>query len=131
ERALRRGGYAAAAGFLERALTLTSDRDRRGSRALAAAEAKLAAGEPRPARDLLSIAEKGPLDALGSVQLEVLRARIAFALGRGREAPALLLKAAQNLEPLDSNGARDAYLDALRAVLFAGRFADDTQLWDV
>ena len=107
ERALKRGGYAAAASFLERALTLTSDRDRRGSRALAAAEAKLAAGEPRASRDLLSIAENGPLNALGSVQLEVLRARIAFALGRGRDAPALLLKAAKNLEPLDCDrGAR-------------------------
>jgi DNA-binding CsgD family transcriptional regulator len=131
ERALRRGGYAAAASFLERALTLTSDRDRRGARALAAAEAKLAAGEPRPSRDLLSIAEKGPLDALGSAQLEVLRARVAFALGRGRDAPALLLKAAKNLEPLDLADARDAYLDAMRAVLFAGRFAEDTHLRDV
>jgi DNA-binding CsgD family transcriptional regulator len=131
ERALKRGGYAAAASFLERALTLTSDRDRRGSRALAAAEAKLAAGEPRPSRDLLSIAENGPLNALASVQLEVLRARIAFALGRGRAAPALLLEAAKNLEPLDSTGARDAYLDAMQAVLFAGRFAEDTNLTDV
>jgi DNA-binding CsgD family transcriptional regulator len=131
QRALKRGGYAAAASFLERALTLTSDSNRRGSRALAAAEAKLAAGELRRCRDLLSIAEKGPLDALGSVQLDVLRARIAFALGRGRDAPALLLKAAKNLEPLDSSGARDTYLDALRAALFAGRFATDTHLLDV
>jgi DNA-binding CsgD family transcriptional regulator len=131
ERALRRGAYAAAAGFFERALTLTPDRERRGPRALSAAEAKLAAGEPRSSRDLLSIAEKGPLDALGSVRLQVLRARIAFALGRGRDAPALLLKAAKNLEPLDATGARDAYLDAMRAVLFAGRFAADTHLRDV
>jgi DNA-binding CsgD family transcriptional regulator len=131
DRARMRGGYAAAASFLERALALTSDRARRASRALAAAEAKLAAGEPRPSRDLLSIVEKGPLDALSSVKLELLRARIAFALGRGADAPALLLKAAKNLEPLDPIGARDAYLDAMRAVLFAGRFAKDTDLWDV
>ena len=131
ERALRRGGYGAAASLLERALTLTCDRDRRGRRALAAAQAKLAAGEPRLSRDLLSIAERGPLDALGLVQLEVLRARIAFALGRGRDAPALLLKAAKHLESLDVTGARDAYLDAMRAVLFAGRFAQDTDLRDV
>ena len=131
DRAFRRGGYAAAASFLERALTLTSDRDRRGSRARAAAEAKLAAGEPRPAQDLLSIAEKGPLGALDSVQVEVLRARIAFAVGRGRDAPALLLKAAKNLEPLDPVGARDTYLDAMRAVLFSGPFAVDTHLRDV
>ena len=130
-RAHARGGYAAEAAFLERALTLTADFDRRGTRALAAARARLAAGEPRTARDLLSIAARGPLDELGSVQLEVLRARIAFALGRGGDAPALLLKAAKSLEPLDPIGARDTYLDAASAVWFAGRFARDTHLRDV
>jgi hypothetical protein len=107
DRAQARGGYAAEAAFLERALTLTADFDRRGVRALAAARARLAAGEPRAARDLLSIAERGPLDKLGSVQLEVVRARTAFALGRGGDAPALLLEAAKSLEPLDPIGARD------------------------
>jgi DNA-binding CsgD family transcriptional regulator len=130
-RAQARGGYAAEAAFLERALTLTADFGRRGARALAAARAKLAAGEPRIARDLLSIAERGPLDKLGSVQLEVLRARIAFALGRGGDAPALLLKAAKSLEPLDPIGARDTYLDAASAVWFAGCFSKDTHLRDV
>jgi DNA-binding CsgD family transcriptional regulator len=77
------------------------------------------------------IAEREPVDRLGSVQLEVLRARIAFALGRGRDAPALLLKAAKRLESLDPIGARDTYLDAVRAVLFAGRFAEGTDLWEV
>jgi DNA-binding CsgD family transcriptional regulator/tetratricopeptide (TPR) repeat protein len=130
-RAQARGGYAAEAAFLERALTLTADFGRRGARALAAARARLAAGEPRTARDLLTVADRGPLDKLGSAQLEVLRARIAFALGRGRDAPVLLLKAAKSLEPLDPIEARDTYLDAMRAVLFAGRFAKDTHLWDV
>jgi DNA-binding CsgD family transcriptional regulator len=130
-RARTRGGYVAEAAFLERALTLTADADRRGARALATAQAKLASGEPRAARDLLAIAERRPLDALESVQLEVLRARIAFATGRGRDAPALLLKAAKSLEPVDPIGARDTYLDAMRAALFAGRFATDTNLRDV
>lgn len=130
-RAQARGGYAAEAAFVERALALTADFDRRGARALAAARARLAAGEPRTARDLLSIAERGPLDKLASVQLEVLRARIAFAVGRGGDAPALLLKAAQSLEPLDPIGARDAYLDTIGAVWFAGPFAEDTHLRDV
>jgi DNA-binding CsgD family transcriptional regulator len=130
-RAQARGGYAAEAAFAERALTLTADFGRRGVRALAAARARLAAGEPRTAQDLLSVAERGPLDDLGSAQLGVLRARIAFALGRGRDAPALLLKAAKSLEPLDPAGARDTYLDAISAVLFAGRFAEDTPLRDV
>jgi hypothetical protein len=130
-RAQARGGYAAEAAFLERALTLTADFGRRAARALAAARARLAAGEPRAARDLLSIADRGPLDQLGSVQLEVLRARIAFALGRGGDAPALLLKAAQSLEPLDPIGARDTYLDAVNAVWFSGCFSKDTDLRDV
>jgi DNA-binding CsgD family transcriptional regulator len=131
DRARARGGYAAEAAFLERALTLTADFDRRAVRALAAARARLAAGEPRTARDLLSVAERGPLDELRSAELEVLRARIAFAVGRGGDAPALLLKAAKSLEPLDPIGARETYLDAMRAVLFAGRFAQDTGLRDI
>jgi DNA-binding CsgD family transcriptional regulator len=130
-RARVRGGYAAEAAFLERALTLTADFDRRAVRALAAAQARLAAGEPGTARDLLPVAERGPLDELRSAELEVLRARIAFAVGRGGDAPALLLKAAKSLEPLDRIGAREAYLDAMRAILFAGRFAQDTGLRDV
>jgi DNA-binding CsgD family transcriptional regulator len=131
DRARVRGGYAAEAAFLERALTLTADFDRRAVRALAAAQARLAAGEPGTARDLLSVAERGPLDELRSAELEVLRARIAFAVGRGGDAPALLLKAAKSLEPLDRIGAREAYLDAMRAILFAGRFAQGTGLRDV
>jgi DNA-binding CsgD family transcriptional regulator len=130
-RARARGGYAAEAAFLERALTLTADFDRRAGRALAAAQARLAAGEPRTAGDLLSVADRGPLDKLGSAELGVLRARIAFAVGRGSDAPALLLKAAKSLEPLDRIGARETYLDAMRAVLFAGSFAKDTGLRDV
>ena len=131
DRARVRGGYAAEAAFLERALTLTADFDRRAVRALAAAQARLAAGEPRAARDLLSVAEKGPLNELRSAELEVLRARIAFAVGRGGDAPALLLKAAKSLESLDRIGAREAYLDAMRAILFAGSFAQHTGLRDV
>jgi len=131
DRAQARGGYAAEAAFLERALTLTADLGRRAARALAAARARLAAGQPRTAGELLSIAERGPLDELGSIRLEVLRARIAFALGRGGDAPALLLKAAKGLEPLDPAGARDTYLDAVNAVWFAGRFATDTHLRDI
>src|SRR5262249_22343919 len=46
-----------------------------------------------------------------------------FASGRGRDAPPLLLKAAQGLEPLDVRLARETYLEALFAALFAGRLA--------
>ena len=46
-RAQRRGGIAAAAAFLERAVTFTPDPGERASRALAAAGAKFDGGRPR------------------------------------------------------------------------------------
>ncbi len=55
--------------------------------------------------------------------MDVLRGQIAFAQGRGSDAPPLLLKAAKRLEPLDAGLAREAYLEASGAVLFAGRLS--------
>src|SRR6185312_8606182 len=43
---------------------------------------------------------------------------------RGRDAPTLLLRAAKRLEPLNVTLARDTYLEAVAAALFAGRLAD-------
>jgi DNA-binding CsgD family transcriptional regulator len=130
DRARARGGFAAAAAFLERSLALTADSDRRASRALASAQAKLAAGDPGRASDLLAIAERGRLDKLGSAQVDLLRARLA-ALDRGRDAPGLLLKAARQFEHLDRETARDIYLEAMFAVLFAGRLASGGGLAEV
>jgi DNA-binding CsgD family transcriptional regulator len=130
-RARARGGFAAAAAFLERALALTADSDRRASRALASAQAKLAAGDPGRASDLLAIAERGRLDELSSAQLDLLRARLAFAVNRRPEAPGLLLKAARQFERLDREAARDIYLEATRAALFAGRLASGGGLAEV
>jgi ATP/maltotriose-dependent transcriptional regulator MalT len=63
------------------------------------------------------------LDELGQARVDLLRAEIAFAQDRGGEAPLLLLRAAQRLEPLDSRLARDTYLEAWAAAMFAGRLA--------
>src|ERR1700758_4344982 len=63
-RAQARGGVAAAAAFLERAALLTGDPARRAGRALAAAQAKVHAGAAGAARDLLAMAEAGPLSDL-------------------------------------------------------------------
>ena len=120
-RARARGGSAAAAAFLERAAELTPDAARRGRRALAAAHAKLESGAPEAALELLAAAERCPLDELQRAVLTRLRAEIVFALRRGNDAPPLLLDAARQLEPLDSRSARDAYLEALGAAIFAGR----------
>lgn len=123
-RAQARGGIAAAAAFLERAAELTPDSARRGRRALAAAQAELDSGAPEVAQQLLAAAEACPLDELQHARLDRLRAEIAFALRRGRDAPPLLLAAAQRLEPLDSESALETYLEALGAAVFAGRLSD-------
>ena len=129
DRAAARGGVAAAAAFLERATELTSDPARRGARALAAAEAKFAATSSEAAYGLLAIAEMSPLDALQRAQAARLRARIAFVQSRGGGdgAPPVadtalgLLDAARGLEGLDDALARETYLDALGAAMYAGR----------
>ena len=53
-----------------------------------------------------------------------LRAEIAFARTRGGDAPALLLDAARRLAPLDAAMARETYLEAMAAAMFAGRLGD-------
>jgi hypothetical protein len=122
-RARARGGLAAAAAFLERAATLTLDPAKRAERALAAAQAKAHAGAPDAARELLAIAENGSLGELEQARADLLRARLAFVTNRGSDAPPLLLRAGQRLEPVDAGLAQAAYLEALSAALFAGRLA--------
>jgi DNA-binding CsgD family transcriptional regulator/tetratricopeptide (TPR) repeat protein len=120
-RAQVRGGLAAAAAFLERAVGLTVDPALRTRRALLAARAKFEAAAPDAAFELLATAEMGPLDELQRARLERLRVQITFALERGTDAPALLLDTAKRLEPLDAELARETYLEALTASIFAGR----------
>jgi DNA-binding CsgD family transcriptional regulator len=122
-RAQARGGLAAAAAFLQRAVALTGDPARRADRALAAAQASLEAGAFDVAGGLLAAAHAGPLDELGRARLDRLQAELAFAEQRGSDAPLLLLQAAKKLETLDVRLSRDAYLDAWGAALFAGRMA--------
>src|SRR6266540_3790493 len=122
-RAQARGGLAAAAAFLERAAVLTPDPARRAERALAAAHAKVQAGAFEAAVQLLGMAEAAPLDEFQRARVDLLRAQLAFAANRGSDAPPLLLKAAKRLEPIDAGLARETYLDALNAALFAGRLA--------
>jgi DNA-binding CsgD family transcriptional regulator len=121
DRAQGRGGIAAAAAFLERASELTPDPARRAARALAAAQAKFEAGDANAAYELLAAAEIGPLDELQRARLARMRAHIVFARRRGSDAPALLLDAAKRLEALDAGLARETYLEALGAAVFAGR----------
>ena len=122
-RARARGGVAAAAAFLERATMLTLDPTHRTERALAAASAKIKAGAFGAARELLSIAEAGPLSDFQQARIELMGAELAFLTDRGSEAPPLLLKAARRLEPIDTELSRATFLQALTAGYFAGRLA--------
>jgi DNA-binding CsgD family transcriptional regulator/tetratricopeptide (TPR) repeat protein len=122
-RAQARGGFAAAAAFLERAAALTFEPGSRARRGLAAAKAKHLAGAHSAALEMLFAAETGPLDEAQRAEADLLRAEIAYTERRGNDAPELLLRAARRLEPLDARAARDTYLDALLAAHFAGRLA--------
>jgi DNA-binding CsgD family transcriptional regulator len=124
DRAQARGGMSAAAAFLQRAAELTPDPAVRVGRSLAAAQAKLDVADAASASDLLAAAELGPVDELQRARLERLGAEIAFATERGRDAPALLLAAARRLDALDAALARETYLEAISAAMFAGRLGN-------
>jgi DNA-binding CsgD family transcriptional regulator len=130
-RARARGGMAAAAAFLRRAAEFTSQPALRAERALAAAQASLQAGALDAAAELLATAAAGPLDELRQARAALLRGQIAFASGGGSDAPALLVKAAKQLEPLDAALARQTYLDAWLAAAMAGQFAGAGDLHEV
>jgi DNA-binding CsgD family transcriptional regulator len=126
-RAQARGGLAAAAAFLRRALALTTDPVRRAVRALGAAEASLLAGEFETALGLAATAGAGPLDEFQRALVDLLHAQVTFAAGLWSDAPPLLMKAARRLESFDLDLARETYLTAWGA---AG-LAEDVAARDV
>jgi len=130
-RAQARGGLAAAAAFLERAVALTLDPARRVGRTLAAAQASLQAGAFGKALELVAAAEADPLDESQGARADWLRGQIAFASSPGSDAPVLLLKAAKRLEPLSLDLARQTYVDAWQAAVFAGYLAGAGDLLEV
>ncbi|MBV8997700.1 MAG: hypothetical protein JO304_01485, partial [Solirubrobacterales bacterium] len=120
-RAQARGGAAATAAFLDRAVGLTPDAARRRERALAAAGASVQAGDFTAARRLLAMADAGPLGDFQRAQVDLLQAQLAFVSSRGTDAIALLLAAARRLEALELSIARETYVDAFSAALFGAR----------
>ncbi len=130
-RAQSRGGVAAAAAFLTRAAELTPDPARRVHRALDAAFASVQAGAFDTAGTLLAVARGGPVDELQRARIDLLRARLAFALSRGNDAPPLLLAAARRLESLDPGLARETYVDAFIAAMFGARLNESIGVREV
>jgi DNA-binding CsgD family transcriptional regulator len=123
DRAQARGGFAQAAAFLQQATVMTPDPVLRTRRALHATRVEYLAGDFEAALNLLATARAGPLDELGRSHADLLHAQIAFAVSRGSDAAPLLLSAAKRLEPLDVQLARETYLEAFSAALFAGRLS--------
>ncbi len=123
ERAQARGGFAAAAAFLERAAALTPEPIQRAQRTLVAAQTKFSAGALDDALALLAETDVAALDELGQARADLLSAQIASEQWRSEDAGRLLMGAASRLESLDSELARETYLEAL-----AGAMANDVEV---
>jgi AAA ATPase domain len=127
-RAQARGGVAAAAAFLQRAVALTQNPTRRAERALAAAEASLLAGAFDKALAMVAIAEGEALDELQRARVDLLHGHLAFASPLGSDASPLLLKAARRLEVLDIELARETYMIAWFAAATRGPAAGNVMI---
>jgi DNA-binding CsgD family transcriptional regulator len=123
-RAQSRGGLLAAAALLERAAGLTPDPARRAERELAAAWRKRGGGALDAALALLAAIEAGPADELRAAKVKHLRGQIALDQRRATDAVRVLVDAAQHLEPLDCDLARETYLEALGAAIFSSTTDD-------
>lgn len=130
-RARSRGGIAAAAAFLQRATVLTVDPSLRSSRALAAALAKRDVADTAATYDLLAIAELDTTSPSRSAQAGRLRAQMEFVRSRAGDPGAsrvadtapLLLEMGDRFETIDESVSQECYLEAIAAVMFAGRLA--------
>ncbi|MGY0466396.1 helix-turn-helix transcriptional regulator [Kitasatospora sp. cg17-2] len=125
DRALARGGRAAAASFLERSAALSPDPAQRARRALASASAHLAAGAADRVPDLLAAAGLGPLDRWQQAASDRLRAGATALTDPGPGAIRPLLAAAVTLGELDPAAARETCLAAFGAAVRAGRLDED------
>ena len=112
----RRGGWPAAAAFLEQATILTLHPGRLADRAIAAAEAKRAAGADHDAARLLSTAEMYPLDDQRQGRLQRLRAHIS-----SDGCPDILVGAARRMQAARPDLARTTHLEAVAGAMAAGR----------
>ncbi len=119
ERESARGGYAARAALLRRAVELTPGDGRRARREVARAEAELISGHPDTARDLVTGALPRLADDRQRGLAKRLNGAILFATGDAAAAADALAEASQALAP-DDRAARDTILEAIRAAMWAG-----------
>lgn len=115
DRARLRGGFAAAAAFMERAGQLTPAPGRQAGRLLVAAQLRLQAGAPNEARALVHRAERRSMDDKDRARARLLRARIDYQLSHGPQATARLVDVVTELAP---EQARETYLEALASFMY-------------
>ncbi|MFD4638190.1 ATP-binding protein [Lentzea sp. NPDC058436] len=120
-RARSRGGVAAAAAFLERAVALSLDGRRRATRTLAAVEACVEAGVLERAADLLATVETTALDEVQHARADQLRGRIAFSRPGDTSGPSWTVSAARRLAGPAPDLARECFLDAVETSFVVGR----------
>jgi DNA-binding CsgD family transcriptional regulator len=119
ERESARGGYAATAALLRRAVELTPDDGRRARREVALAEAELISGHPDTAQDMVTGALLRLADDRQRGLAKRLNGAILFATGDAAAAADALEEAAHALAP-DERAARETILEATRAAIWAG-----------
>jgi DNA-binding CsgD family transcriptional regulator/tetratricopeptide (TPR) repeat protein len=119
ERARARGGYAAAAALLRRSVELTPGDGARADREVTLADAELRAGHAEQARELAGAAIPRLTNDVARGLATRLTGEIRFAEGDAVEAAAALADASRKLAP-DARLARDTFLEALEAAIWAG-----------
>ncbi|MCS0637544.1 AAA family ATPase [Streptomyces sp. LP05-1] len=115
DRAYGRGGFAAAAAFMERAGQLTPAHDRKVERLLAGARLRLLAGAPAAARELVAEAERHHLGARARAAADLLRARIDFQFSHTPEATTTLVDVVGRSAPAQ---APETYLEAFASFMY-------------
>ena len=106
ERAGTRGGYAARAALLRRSADLTPDDARRAEREVALAEARLMAGDPVGAQDILGGALPRLTGTTARSRAQRLEGAIRFAQGDAAEAARILASASQAARGRRQDGPR-------------------------
>ncbi|MEV6415444.1 AAA family ATPase [Kribbella sp. NPDC051718] len=118
ERTERRGDLAAASAFLERAAQLTPEPAGQAARLLAAARLRMRLGAFPEARELVTQAERRPLDPEQRAEARLQRALIDLHVERSPEATAALVSVAPDLA---ADEARETYIEAFTSAMFLDR----------
>jgi DNA-binding CsgD family transcriptional regulator len=122
ERAIRRGGCAAAASFFTRAAELSVDPAARVERALAAAQRHLVAGFRIRARHVIAEFADGVDDPLLRAKAARLEGAVRYTVGETSQTVSILIGAAQGLHHHDIHTARDTLLQAMAAARITGEY---------